>query len=164
MSIVTTNKDFVKTLTSLSLPEQRYLGAQFIFSVLDVIDDQKLKNVIEKINKNGNSAEELHSAYKIAHSYYVETHPGSDLLEINFTRQAIHMVSEACVTCLAPIYQEATITHLAQKVAMYCRMAITCWNMPHDEESPSFSQAEVEVKKIIQAQFTLLNEHLKLKG
>ena len=164
MSVVTTNKDFVKTLVSLSLPEQRYLGAQFIFSVLDIIDDQKLKNIIEKINKNGNSAEELHSAYKMAHAFYVETHPHSGFEEIDFKRQAMHMVSEACVSCLAPVYQEAIITHLAQKVAMYCRMAITCWNMPHDEESPSFSQAEVEVKKIIQTQFTLLNEHLKLKG
>ena len=161
MNIVKTNKDFVTTLALLSLPEQRYIGAQFISSVLDIIDVQRLKSIIEKINKNGNSAEELHSAYKMAHSFYIETHPHSDLLEINFKRQAMHMLAEACVICLAPIYQEVTTIHLAQKVAMYCRMAITCWNIPHDQESPSFSQAEIEVKNITQAQYILVNDFIE---
>ena len=161
MSTVKTNKEFVKTLASLSLVEQRYLGAQFISSILDIIDVQRLKSIIEKINKSGNSAEELHSAYKMAHFFYIETHPQSDLLEIDFKRQAIHMVAEACVICLAPIYQEVTTLHLAQKVAMYCRMAITCWNIPHDQDSPSFSQAEIEVNNITQTQYAILNNYLK---
>jgi len=161
METVKTNKDFVKTLATLTLPEQRYIGAKFISSILDIIDEPRLKTIMNNIIKKGNSAEELHSAYKIAHSIYIENHPQSGLLEINFTHQAIHMVAEACMTCLAPIYQEATTLHLAQKVAMYCRMAITCWNMPHDQDSPSFSQAEIEVTKIIQAQYTLLNDYLE---
>ena len=163
METVNTNTDFVKTLASLSLSEQRYIGAKFISSTLDIIDEQHLKNIMNSINKNGNSAEELHSAYKMAHSIYIENHPQSGLLEINFIHQAVHMVAEACMTCLAPIYQEATTLHLAQKVAMCCRMAITCWYMPHDQDSPSFSQAEIEVTKIIQAQYTLLNSYLKSK-
>ena len=163
MSIVKTNKEFVKTLASLSLAEQRYLGAQFIFCVLDIIDEPRLKNIMNSINKKGNSAEELHSAYKMAHSFYVETHPHSGLEELDFKRQAIHMVAEACVNCLAPIYQEVTTLHLAQKVAMYCRMAITCWNIAHDQDSPSFSQAEIEVTKLIQSQYTQLNDYLKSK-
>lgn len=160
MNTINTNEEFVKTLASLSLPEQRYLGAKFISSVLDIIDQQGLKSIIDKIDKNGNSAEELHLAYKMAHSIYIENHPQSDLLEVDFTRQAIHMVAEACVICLAPIYHEAATIHLAQKVAMYCRMAITCWSIPHDQEHPSFSQAEIEVKNITQTQYAILNNYL----
>ena len=163
METVNTNKDFVKTLASLSLPEQRYIGAKFISSILDIIDEQRLKSIMKNINKKGNSAEELHSAYKMAHSLYIESHLQSGFSVINFTHQAVHMVAEACMICLAPVYQEASTLHLAQKVAMYCRMAITCWNMPHEQDSPSFSQAEIEVTKIIQAQYTLLNNYLKSK-
>lgn len=161
MNIVKTNKDFVKALSSLSLHEQRYIGAKFISSVLENIDEPRLKSIINSINKKGNSAEELHSAHKMAHAYYIETHPHSGLLEIDFKHQAIHMVAEACVSCLAPVYQEVTTIHLAQKVAMYCRMAITCWNIPHDQESPSFSQAEIEVKNITQIQYALVNDYIE---
>jgi len=161
MKIVKTNKDFVKTLVSLSLPEQRYIGAKFISSVLEIIDEPRLKSIMSSININGNSAEELHSAYKMAHAFYVETHPHSGFEEIDFKHQAIHMVAEACVSCLAPVYQEVTTIHLAQKVAMYCRMATTCWNIPHDQEFPSFSQAEIEVKNITQTQYTLVNDYIE---
>ena len=161
MSVVKTNKEFVKTLASLSLAEQRYLGTQFIFSVLNIIDEPRLKNIMNSINKKGNSAEELHSAYKLAHSFYIETHPHSGFEELDFKRQAIHMVAEACISCLAPVYQEVTTIHLAQKVAMYCRMAITCWYIPHDQESPSFSLAEIEVKNITQIQYTLVNDYIE---
>ena len=160
METVNTNNDFVKTLASLSLPEQRYMGAKFISSILDIINEPRLKSVINNINNKGNNAEDLYSAYKMAHSIYIETHPQSGFQEINFTHQAIHMMAEACIICLAPNYQEATTLHLAQKVAMYCRMAITCWNMPHDQDSPSFSQAEIEITKLIQAQYTQLNDYL----
>ena len=44
---------------------------------------------------------------------------------------------------------------------MYCRMAITCLNMAHDEDVSDFSQAENEVNKIIQAQYTILNNYLE---
>jgi len=161
LKTIKTNEDFVKTLVSLSLPEQRYLGAKFITSILDIIDEQGLKRLMDSINKDGNSAEELHSAYKMAHSIYIESHPQSDLLELDFTRQAVHMAAEACITCLAPIYQEAKTLHLATKVATYCRMAITCLNMPHDQDSPDFSQAEIEVKQVIQKQYDILNHYLE---
>lgn len=163
MNIIKTNEDFVKTLISLSLPEQRYLGARFIISILDLIDEQGLKSLMDSINKEGNSAEELHSAYNVAHSIYIKSHPQSDLREIDFNRQAVHMVAEACITCLAPIYQEVTTSHLAAKVATYCRMAITCLNMPHDQDSPNFSQAEVEVKQVIEKQYAILNQYLESK-
>ena len=104
MKIVKTNKDFVKALVSLSLPEQRYIGTKFIYSVLENIDEPRLKSIMSGINKNGNSAEELHSAYTMAHAFYVETHPHSGFEEIDFKRQAIHMMAEACVSCLAPVY------------------------------------------------------------
>ena len=97
MKTVSTNKEFVKTLASLSLPEQRYLGAKFISSVLDIMDEPRLRTIVDGINKNGLSAEELHSAHKLAHTIYIESHPQSDLSEVNFTRQAEHMTAEACM-------------------------------------------------------------------
>jgi hypothetical protein len=126
MKTISTNRDFVKTLASLSLPEQRYLGAKFISSVLDIIEEPRLKKIVDGINKDGLSAEELHSAHKLAHTIYIESHPQSDLSEVNFSRQAEHMTAEACMICLAPTYQEATTLYLAQKVAMYCAV----WKSP----------------------------------
>jgi len=43
---------------------------KFISNILDIIDEQRLKSIMKNINKKGNSAEELHSAYKMAHSIY----------------------------------------------------------------------------------------------
>ena len=160
MASIDNNADFVKALISLSLSEQRQIGSKFLSSLLRIVSDQRLENMIKNIDKPDTSAEELQAAYQISHMVYIETHPHSDLGELNFKKQSIHLFAEACMTCVAPVYHELSVIHLAQKVAMYCRMAITCESMAHDDDTPSFSLAENEVKNVIEEQFTILTDFL----
>lgn len=96
-------------------------------------------------------------AYRTAHSLYIETHPHSDLTELDFKHQAAHFVAEACIVCLGPVFQEVSPLHLAQKVAMYCRMARTCASIPHSDVEPNFKNAENAAKQIIADQFDILS-------
>lgn len=64
------------------------------------------------------------------------------------------------MVCLAPVYQESSQYHLAQKVAMYCRMARTCANMKHDEDNFDFNQLDPVIKQAIKKQYTLLTQFL----
>jgi hypothetical protein len=85
-------------------------------------------------------------------------------LTVTQQQQAKHFVAEACMTCVAPVYGEAKTCHLAQKVAMYCRMARTCSNMNHEEENPDFSKAEEATKKSIEEQYAILQDFLEEKS
>jgi len=81
------------------------------------------------------SAEELLDGYHSIHALYTQTHPRSGFSELDYRRQAEHFVTEACLVCLSPLYEETKVHHLAQKVAMYCCMARTCAGIKHDDES-----------------------------
>jgi hypothetical protein len=91
----------------------------------------------------------------------VETNPQSGFAELDFDHQASHFVAEACMTCVAPMYQEATTYHLAQKVALYCRMARTCSSIAHKADKADFSSVEVAADAIVDDQYAILNEFTK---
>ena len=154
------NKTFKEALSSLSIPQQRQVAARFIEKVLDLADERCLNNIVKLFSRQDVSAEDLEAAHRRAHSIYVETHPHSDLTELNFIQQGKHFVAEACMTCVAPVYEEAKVCHLAQKVAMYCRMARLYANMDHEEESPDFSRAEALTKRSIEEQYAVLRAFL----
>ncbi len=160
MATIDNNADFIKSLASLSLSEQRQIGAKFLARVLKIAPDKRLENLIKNIDKPVNSAEELHAAYQTSHVVYIETHPHSDLGALDFKKQSVHLFAEACMACVAPTYHEISVIHVAQKVAMYCRMAVTCANMAHDDNTPSFALAENEVKNVIEEQYAILNDFL----
>ena len=158
MATISTYDDFRDTLASLPLSQQRQVGSRFIANVLDLAQDPRLGQVVEIAGKADVTAEELDLAYRTAHSVYVETNPQSGFAELDFDRQAGHFVAEACMTCVAPTYQEATTHHLAQKVAMYCRMARTCSCIAHQANKPDFSSVEVAAAAIVEDQYAILNE------
>ena len=160
MAKVSDHWSFMDKLASLPLSQQRQVGARFIANVLDLSGDPRLRQVIEIAGKPDPTAEELHAAYRMAHSVYVDTQPHSDLSELNFQTQAAHFVAEACVTCTAPVYTEAKAHHLAQKVATYCLMARTCASIMHDADQPDLGETEKALQKEIAAQYTLVNEFL----
>jgi hypothetical protein len=130
---------------------------------LDLTDGNCTKYAQNIAENSDVTAQELEYAYHAVHSIYVATHPRSGLSDLNFMKQAAHFVAEACMVCLAPTYEDYRIPHLAEKVAMYCRMARTCSSIQHEEEYPKFVDAEESLKKEMNAQFNILNEFLKIR-
>lgn len=161
MSAISTTEDFQNALSSLSLAEQRQLGARFVASVLDLTDDPRVKSAEEVASRVDSSAEELAEAHQMVHSAYVATSPRSWFSELDYTKQAAHFVAEACLTCLAPTYHETHTHKLASRVAMYCQMARACSAIEHKDIYPGFGEVEDTVKKEVDAQCRILDAFMQ---
>lgn len=161
MGKISSGGDFKQSLSSLSLAQQRQVGARFIANVLDLTDGRCTEHAQKIAEKRDVSTEELENAYRAVHAVYVATHPRSDLSVLDYTKQAAHFVAEACMVCVAPTYEERHTHHLAEKVAGYCRMARICSSIQHEEEYPKFLDAEDALKKEIDAQYRILSEFLE---
>ena len=155
MSRLTNVKDLTESLNALPPGKQRQVAARFITDVLDLRDDPRIRHAVEVAAKGDATPEELEAAYHAVHAIYVESHPQSDLSELDFARQAAHFVAEACLVCLSPLYAEAGTCRLAQKVGMYCRMARTCASMHHDEEAPDFAALGPVVERVMESQYRI---------
>lgn len=161
MAQITTYNAFKQALDSLPLSDQRRIGAKFIEEVLDLVKAPEIKNIIHIAGKEDTSAEMLSAAYRVAHTFYIQTHPRSDLGELNFALQAAHFVAEACMSCLSPLYPESPQHHLAQKVAMYCRMAKTCSTMKHEEDTPNLAEVGAALDHVVKRQYEILDGFIK---
>ena len=161
MDTITNSEAFHKALSSLSLAQQRQVGARFIAHVLDLTDGSCAQHAQQVAEKSDISPEELQSAYRAVHSVYVATHPHSDLSAMDFRRQAAHFVAEACMVCLAPTFEGSPGHHLAEKVAHYCRMARICSSIEHEDEVPKFGEAERSIKNEMDAQYEILTAFLR---
>ena len=161
METISSSEAFHKALSSLSLAQQRQVGARFIAHVLDLTDGRCTRHAQQVAETSDISPEKLESAYRAVHSVYVSTHPRSDLSPMDFKQQAAHFVSEACMICLAPTYEGGTSHHLAEKVANYCRMARICSSIEHGGEYPELGESEGAIKKEMDAQYGILSEFLK---
>lgn len=160
MQTISNDKAFREALSALPLMQQRRLSAGFIENVADLTDGECVGYVREIMKKPAVTAEDLCDAYQAVHAIYVATHPRSGFHKLDFQKQAAHFVAEACLVCLAPTYDEIMTHHLADKAAMYCRMARTCATLPHEDESPSFAGAEQAMKQEMQAQYRILSDFL----
>jgi len=161
MNKITTNETFREALSNLTLEQQRAVSARFIENVLDLAHENCIKQaqaILGKIDQI--SAEDLEKAYRSTHSVYVHTHPRSDMLPLDYKKQAEHSVAEACMHCLAPTYYDAKKHHLAERVSHYCIMARTCASINHEGNYPKFTETEDLVKKEIEAQYDILSKYL----
>jgi hypothetical protein len=89
MTKITTNEAFRESLSSLTLGQQRAIGARFIANVLDLAHDSCIKQaqaIIDKIDDI--SAEDLENAYRSAHSVYVRTSPRSHFSLLDYKQQS----------------------------------------------------------------------------
>jgi len=161
MSEVQGHKSFQETLSKLTVAQQRQIGARFIAHILDLTDEPRLKDAQQVAEKAGVTAEALVDAYHSVHAIYVQTHPRSDLSALDYTKQAVHFIAEACLMCLSPTYSEAKTHRIAEKVAMYCRMARTCASIMHDEDQPDLGDTEKALHREIETQYKLVNEFLR---
>jgi len=161
MSKITTNESFMDALASLSLQQQRLVGASFIKNVLDLTEDKHIIHAQSIAATIDAKAEDLLNAYHSVHTSYVNTNPRSGLNTLDWKKQAEHFVAEACMTCLAPAYPEASTHHLAQRVSMYCLMARTCSSINHEGDYPTFETSEEVMKREVDEQYRVVNEFLK---
>jgi hypothetical protein len=106
MDRVSNGEEFKKSLSSLSLTQQRQLGARFIANVLDLTDGRCTEHAQKIAEKSDVSTEELENAYRAVHSIYVATHPRSGFSVLDYRQQAAHFVAEACMVCVSPTYEE----------------------------------------------------------
>lgn len=160
MTRIAKNADFLSTLASLPVQQQRQLGARFIAGVIQLANSPRLNQALDLLMKPSCSEEDLNTAYAIARAVYVETSPGSDIAEFEMNCQAIHFVAQAAVICSAPVKQATAAAHLGQKVANYCRMAQTCLSIGHGGDTPDFAGAEEEYNRVMNAQFEVVNQFL----
>ena len=161
MSKVTTNESFIVALASLSLQQQRLVGASFIKNVLNLTKDSHIIHAQSIAATIDAKAEDLLDAYYSVHTSYVKTNPRSGLNALDWEKQAEHFVAEACMTCLAPAYPEASTHHLAQRVSMYCLMARTCASINHEGDYPTFETSEEMMKREVNEQYRIVNEFLE---
>jgi hypothetical protein len=160
MTQIESQRAFQQALAELLVKQQRQVGAKFIGNVVDLTSDPRFRDVLTLLTKSDLTAEQLLDGYHSIHALYVQTHPRSDLSQLDYARQAEHFVAEACLVCLSPVYEETKVHHLAQKVAMYCCMARTCAGIKHEEEVPQLAQSQKMLAQEIQDQYRLLSEFL----
>ncbi|MGD2021001.1 MAG: hypothetical protein PVJ47_08095 [Thiohalocapsa sp.] len=164
MTEINSQQAFQQALADLPVKKQRQIGAKFIRNVLDLTSEPRFRDAVILLEKPELTAEELLDGYHSIHALYVQTHPRSDLSQLDYARQAEHFVAEACLVCFSPVYEETEVHHLAEKAAMYCCMARTCAGIRHDEEAPQLAQSQEMLAQEIKDQHKLLSEFLGRAG
>lgn len=161
MPTISTSEDCRNAFTSLSLAQQRRVGARFVGHVLDLTDDPQVKNGQEIAGKAGVTADELNDAYHRVHAVYLATHPRSGCTELDYKQHAAHFVAEACMICLSPTYPERNTAQIAGRVAMYCQLARHFSAIQQQGGYPKFDGVEEAVKKEVDSQYKILSEYLE---
>jgi hypothetical protein len=164
MSRIEKNSDFVATLSTLPMEQQHTLAKKFISGVIHLSDNPRLNPMLELLKKPECSADDISKARSIAQSVYVETGPHSDIAEVKYNCQATHFIAQAVLACTTPDTRGASTSHLAHKVANYCRMAQTCSSMGQGGETPDFANAETEYNRIAKEQIDITNQFLESPG
>ena len=143
MSTITNDSDFRNALDALPIAQQRVVGALFVENVLDLSDDQRVKQALESA-KDADIAEDAMSLVRRnakAASLEAHTRCGSDG---EWTDQAGYFVARAAEACVDSNVREGKGP--AWKAAMSARMARTCLAADSDEDShDSESQAQYNI-------------------
>jgi hypothetical protein len=158
------NSDFVSALSTLPVAQQHKLAKQFISGVIHLSDNPRLHPLLNLLEKPECSVDDIGKAHSIAQSVYVETGPHSDIAEVKYNCQATHFIAQAVLACTTPDNKGASTSHLAHKVANYCRMAQTCSSMGQGGEAPDFAHAEAEYNRIAKEQIDIANRFLESQG
>jgi hypothetical protein len=161
MSKISNSEECRKAFTSLSLAQQRQVGARFVGNVLDLTDDPQVKKGQEIAGKAGVTADELNDAYNSVHAVYLATHPRSGCTELDYRQHAAHFVAEACMICLSPTYPERNTAEIAARVAMYCQLARHFSAIQQPGNYPKFDGVEDAVKNEVDSQYKILSKYLE---
>lgn len=152
MAKISSRKEFTQALESLSLDQQRVVAARFVADVLDLTDDDRVKQA-QKVAADPNATpESLVLAYHSVWHAAVESSVHSDMELVDWHKQTAHFVAKACAESLAPAHRGITWRHLASNVANHCHMARLCASIEHEQERPSLASAEEALNDQIQTQ------------
>jgi hypothetical protein len=163
MPNISTSEECRKAFASLSIAQQRQVGALFVVNVLDLTDDPQIRKGLEIAGKAAVSADELNDAYHRVHAVYLATHPRSGCTELDYKQHAAHCVAEACMICLSPAYPEQNIAQIAGRVAMYCQLARHFSAIQEQDGYPKFDGVEEAVKNEVDSQHKILSRYLEEK-
>ena len=155
------NSDLVSVLSALPVEHQHKLAKRFISRVIHLSESPRLRPLADLLEKQACSEDDISKARSIAQSVYAETSPHSDISEVKFNCQATHFIAQAVMVCATPDSKGASISHLAHKVANYCRMAQTCSSMGQGGEIPDFANAEAQYNQIMKEQIDIVNQFLE---
>ncbi len=160
MAQINTMKEFKEILEGLSLEQQRIVAARFVAEVLDLTEDERVKEAQQVALDPNASPDRIMAAYHQAWHAAVESSVHSDMEMLDWKKQTAHFVAKACAESLAPAHAGVTQRYLALNAANHCRMACLCDNIEHDTEKPNLANAEEMLNKQIQAQFKIAERYL----
>jgi hypothetical protein len=83
MTQINSQQAFQEALADLPVRKQRRVGAKFIGNVLDLTSEPRFRDVLPLLEKPQLTAEELLDGYHSIHALYVQTHPRSDLSQLD---------------------------------------------------------------------------------
>ena len=160
MGKITTMEEFRRALESLSLDQQRVVAARFVADVLELTDDERIKQAQQVAADPKATPDTVMSAYHSAWHAAMESSVHSDMELIDWQKHTAHFVAKACAESLAPAHPGITLRHLATNVASHCRMARLCASIEHEEAQPSLADAEAALNRQIQTQFEILGSYM----
>lgn len=137
---ISNDQEFKNALNSLSLEQQRLLGARFVNSVIGLIDNPRLSSALGIAMDPESDQQACNDAYKVAKSIATKTYTACGR-DADWVLQAEHFVAAACAAALTP---KAVMTERfspAWKAAIQARMARNCI-MIGDESADVENEAE----------------------
>mgnify|MGYP006921592128 CR=1 FL=1 len=137
---ISNDQEFKDALNSLSLDQQRLLGARFVNSVIALVDNPRLSSALGIAIDPESDQQACNDAYKVAKSIATKTYTACGR-DADWALQAEHFVAAACAAALTP---QALMTERfspAWKAAIQSRMARNCI-MIGDETAEVENEAE----------------------
>ncbi|MCG8426343.1 MAG: hypothetical protein MI754_03180 [Chromatiales bacterium] len=145
MTTITNDQELRSALDTLSLEQQRAVGARFANSIAALTNNPRLTKCLENAMEPDASSEEREEAYKAAKSIAVKTYTACGR-DADWTAQAEHFVAAACAAALTPDSLITEKQNLAWKAAIQARMAQNCMMIENGEgevENEAIKQYEI---------------------
>ena len=144
------DKEFRSALDSLSIGQQRALGALFVQRVQHLCDNPLINKAIDVAKSAALESVEIDEVFKEVRALSTQTYTacGGDAC---WPEQAAHFVATAAKACLTPEEQIGLKTNLAWKTAIQARLANNCEMIEQDSG---------EVNSEAQKQYVLTEEFL----
>ena len=134
MATIQSDTEFKSALSSLSLEQQRRVGALFVESVIDLSDNPKVRKAVNTASSTDLTVDEINDGFQAAKSAAIESYTLCGR-EADWLKQASHFVASAAAVCLTPQDQSSQCSDLAWSTAMNARMARNCESIAHGKES-----------------------------
>jgi hypothetical protein len=134
MSTISNDHEMKNLLDGLSPQRQRLVGALLVESVIDLCNDERIRQVLKIALDPDAADDQLKAAHKTASQATLEGHARCGA-EGDWTDQANYFVGRALVACLTPQVRKEGKSP-AWQAALSCRMARTSAAIDQDSDTP----------------------------